>query len=100
MRRKCSVVLKISPTIGPIYHYLKKLEFIVPVLIEETTGNSMCIALIRIINFSLLHLIVGVESFEPVLQIFKLQHGITHVNRVVNKDFKWIHIFGHSGRYL
>lgn len=96
MRRKCLVVLKISPTIGPIYHYLKKLEFIV--LIEET--NSMCIALIRIINFSLLHLIVGVESFEPVSQIFKLQHCITHVNRVVNKDFKWIHIFGHSGRYL
>lgn len=88
-------MLKISPTIGPIYHYLKKLEFIV--LIEETTGNSMCIALIRIINFSLLHLIFDVE---PVLQIFKLQHCITHVKCVVNKDFKWIHIFGHSGRYL
>lgn len=89
-------MLKISPTIGPIYHYLKKLEFIV--LLEET--NSMCIALIRIINFSLLHLIFDVESFEPVSQVFKLQHCITHVNCVVNKDFKLIHIFGHSGRYL
>lgn len=95
MRRKCLVVLKISPTIGPNYDYLKKLEFIV--LIEET--NSMCIALIRIINFSLLHLI-DVESFEPVSQVFKLQHCITHVRHVVNKDFKWIHIFEHSGRYL
>lgn len=92
MRRKCLVVLKISFTNGPIYDYLKKLEFIV--LIEET--NSMCISLIRIINFSLLHLIVDVESFEPVSQVFKLQHCITHVNRVVNKDFKWIHIFWHS----
>lgn len=96
MRRKCLVVLKISSTNGPNYDYLKKLEFIV--LIEET--NSMCISLIRIINFSLLHLIVGVESFEPVSQVFKLQHCITHVNRVVNKDFKWIHIFWHSCRHL
>lgn len=66
VRKKCLVVLKISPTYRPTYHFIEKHTFIV--LVEE--NNSMCIALIRIINKFSLHLIVvDVESFETVLQI-------------------------------
>lgn len=65
VRKKCLVVLKISPTYRPTYHFIEKHTFIV--LVEE--NNSMCIALIRIINKFSLHLVVDVESFETVLQI-------------------------------
>lgn len=65
VRKKCLVVLKISPTYRPTYHFIGKHTFIV--LVEE--NNSMCIALIRIINKFSLHLVVHVESFETVLQI-------------------------------
>lgn len=54
-----------SPTYRPTYHFIEKHTFIV--LVEE--NNSMCIALIRIINKFSLHLVVDVESFETVLQI-------------------------------